>query len=156
MGWLKLELKKRLEQAKGLWTKELHTVLWTYHATPYSSNRVTPCRLVYGLDAMFPIELTDSNPRTMTMIEESNELAQKVQLDLVEKDKERAKIKDEAIKQQMARKNNTKVNPQEFKEGDLVLRKMELQRKPQGKGNQRRIGKDVFKLSERQEKEPTK
>ena len=47
------------------------------------------------LDAMIPIELTDPNPRTMTMI----------------KDRERDKVKKEDIKQQMARKYNKKVNP---------------------------------------------
>ena len=34
----------------------------------------------------------------------------------------------------MARKYNKKVHPQEFEEEDLVLRKVELVRKPQGKG----------------------
>ena len=66
------------------------------------------------------------------MIEESNELARKVELDLIEEDREKAKMKEKVIKQQMARKYNKKVNPQEFKEKDLVLRKVELQRKPQG------------------------
>ena len=32
----------------------------------------------------------------------------------------------------MVRKYNKKVGPREFEEGDLVLRKMELQRKPHG------------------------
>ena len=34
----------------------------------------------------------------------------------------------------MARKYHKKVTPQEFEEEDLVLKKVELQRKPQGKG----------------------
>ena len=63
-----------------------------------------------------------------------NELAQIIELDLVEEDREKARIKNEAIKQQMARKYNKKVSPQEFEEGELVLRKVELQRKPQGEG----------------------
>ena len=34
----------------------------------------------------------------------------------------------------MARKYSKKATPQEFVEGDLVLRKVELQKKPQGEG----------------------
>ena len=34
----------------------------------------------------------------------------------------------------MVRKYNRKVHLQEFKEGDLVLRKVELAQKPQGEG----------------------
>ena len=67
-------------------------------------------------------------------MEESNADAWRAKLDLLEEDRERARIRDEAIKQQMARKYNKKVHPQEFREGDLVLRKVELVRKPQGKG----------------------
>ena len=59
----------------------------------------------------------------------------------------------------MARKYNKKVNPQEFEEGDLVLRKVELVRKPQGEeklasnceGPYRviqKIGKRAYKIAE--------
>ena len=40
------------------------------------------------------------------MTEESNELARRAELDLVEEDKEKARVKEEAIKQEMARKYN--------------------------------------------------
>ena len=56
------------------------------------------------------------------MAEESNEDARRAELDLIEEDRERAKIKEEAIKQQMAWKYNGKVHPREFKEGKLDLR----------------------------------
>ena len=68
------------------------------------------------------------------MNEKSNELTLRAKLDQVEEDRERSRIKKEAIKQQMVRKYNKRVNPEEFEKGDLVLRKVELQRKPQGEG----------------------
>ena len=83
---------------------------------------------------MIPIELLERSPRILTTTEESNELARRAELDLIEEDKKRARVKEEAIKQQMALKYNKKVNLQEFEEGDLVRRKVELQRKPQGEG----------------------
>ena len=42
----------------------------------------------------------------MTMTKEYNELAQKAKLDLVKEDRENARIREKAIKQQMARKYN--------------------------------------------------
>ena len=101
--------------------------------TPYSSTKETPYRLMCGLDAMIPIELTVPSLRIMTMNEEFNELARIAEFDLVEEEKEKASVKGEAIKQQIVRKHNKKVNLQEFEEGDLVLRKLKSQRKPQGK-----------------------
>ena len=80
---------------------------------------------MYRLDTMIPIELSKPSSRTITMTKESNELARKVELDHIEEEKEKARVKEEAIKHQMARKYNKKVNPQEFKKGDLVLRKLE-------------------------------
>ena len=68
------------------------------------------------------------------MAEESNENARRAELDLIEEGRERAKIKEKAIKQQMARKYNRKVYLQEFKKGDLILRIVELARKLQGDG----------------------
>ena len=127
-------LRKRLEQAKGLWANELHAVLWAYHTTPNSSTKETPYRLVYGSDIIILIELIKPSSRRTTMIGESNELAQRVELDLAEEDSEKVRVKEKAIKQQIVRKYNKKVIPWEFEEGDLVLRKVELQRKSQGKG----------------------
>ena len=43
------------------------------------------------------------------MTEESNELNRRAKLDLVEEDRERARIQEEAINQQMVRKYNKKV-----------------------------------------------
>ena len=88
--------------------------------------------MVYGANAVIPIELSKPTSRIITITEKSNENARRVELDLVEEEREKDRIKEEAIKQQMARKYNKKVNSQEFEEGDLVLRKVELVRKPKG------------------------
>ena len=58
------------------------------------------------------------------MMEESNEDTRRVKSDLVEEEREKVRIKEKVIKQQMAKKYNKKVHSQEFEEGDLVLRKI--------------------------------
>ena len=50
-------LKKRLEQAKGKWVKELPSVLWAYRTTPGRPTRNTPFALAYGMDAIIPTEI---------------------------------------------------------------------------------------------------
>ena len=135
----------------------MHAVLCVYHTMPHLSTQETPYKLVFGADAVIPIELLEPSPRIITLAKESNEDAQRVELDLVEEDREKARIKEEAIKQQMARKYNRKIHPKEFEEGNLVLRKVELVRKSQGEGKLapnweglyqviQKIGRKAYKL----------
>jgi len=49
-------LKRRLEKAKGVWAEEVPRIVWAYHTTPQSSTMETPFSLVYGSDAMIPVE----------------------------------------------------------------------------------------------------
>ena len=65
---------------------------------PIHRSQETPYRLVYGSDAMIPIELSEPSLRTIIMLEESNELAQRAELDLIKEEREKARIKEEAIK----------------------------------------------------------
>ena len=52
-----VELRKRLDTAKGRWPEELIEVLWAYRCTPQSSTNESPFSLVYGADAMIPVEI---------------------------------------------------------------------------------------------------
>ena len=154
-----IDLKKRLEKAKGPWADELHVVLWAYHSTLHSSTQEILYKLVFRADAVIPIELSEPSLRIITMAEESNENARRVELDLAEEDRKKAKIKEEAIKQQMASKYSREVHLQEFEEGDLDLRKVELFRKSQEEGKLapnwegpywviRKIGRGAYKIAE--------
>ncbi|CAJ2652721.1 unnamed protein product [Trifolium pratense] len=57
-------LKRRLDEAKGKWTEELHSVLWSYRTTPHSTTGETPFRLTYGTEAVIPVETGASSFRT--------------------------------------------------------------------------------------------
>jgi len=52
-----MELRKRLDNAKGRWPEELVEVLWAYRCTPQSAINESPFSLVYGADAMIPVEI---------------------------------------------------------------------------------------------------
>jgi len=81
-------LKRRLEKAKGTWAEEVPRILWAYHTTPQSTTKEMPFSLVYGSDAMIPVEFQESSPRFQNfVIEESNE-GKKVNLDLLDEVRE--------------------------------------------------------------------
>ncbi|XP_019246309.1 PREDICTED: uncharacterized protein LOC109225958 [Nicotiana attenuata] len=56
-------LKKKLEDAKGLWPELLQEVLWAYRTTPKTSTGETPYSLVYGTDAVIPVEVGEPSLR---------------------------------------------------------------------------------------------
>ena len=50
-------LKKRLDLAKGLWAKQLPSVLWSYRTTIHTDTKETPFRLTFGQVAVIPVEI---------------------------------------------------------------------------------------------------
>ncbi|XP_068476919.1 uncharacterized protein [Phaseolus vulgaris] len=90
---------------------------------PQSSTMETPFSLVYGSDAMIPVEIHESSPRFLSfVVEESNE-ERKVNLDLLDEAREEARIKAEAVKRRVEHQYSSKVKPRQFQVGDLVMRK---------------------------------
>nr|KYP59175.1 Retrovirus-related Pol polyprotein from transposon 17.6 [Cajanus cajan] len=109
-------------EAKGAWTKQLPEVLWAYRCTPQSTTRETPFRLVYGSDAMIPVEIGEPSFRRVHYDESNNEAELRVNLDELEDVQDRTQIIAEATKQRYKRRFDSKVKPKEFREGDLVWR----------------------------------
>jgi len=50
-------LKRELEKAKGTWAEEVPRIVCAYHTTSQSTTKETPFSLIYGLDAMIPVEI---------------------------------------------------------------------------------------------------
>jgi hypothetical protein len=116
-------LKKRLEAAKRLWVEELPMVLWSYHTTPHSSTQETPFKMVYGSDAMIPIEINEPSARVLFAHMEENSINLLANLDLQKEVRARAHVKEEACKRRAARRYDSKVRKRVIKQGDLVLRR---------------------------------
>ena len=57
-------IKKRLDDAKGRWVEELPHVLWTYRTTPYRSTEETLFSMIYGVEAVIPLETGFPTMRT--------------------------------------------------------------------------------------------
>nr|XP_009786644.1 PREDICTED: uncharacterized protein LOC104234726 [Nicotiana sylvestris] len=77
-------LKKRLDDAKGKWKEVLPEVLRAYRTTLKSSMGATLFSLVYGSEALIPIEVRESRARFRHTSEESNHKAMNASLELLD------------------------------------------------------------------------
>ena len=115
-------IKKKLDKAKGLWAEEVYNVLWSIRITAKNSTGETPFMPVYGVEVVFPIEMYEPSLRVMLYEEEA-----KMQLNLDELPEVRgALFRQQWYKIQMTREYNKRVVKRPIKEGDLLLRKMEV------------------------------
>ena len=84
-NWTLLKIIKTwLEGAKGIWPDELPSVLWAYQTTARTPTRETPFRLTYEADAVIPAEVRLTSYRVQNYIEDKNEEAMRLQLDLMD------------------------------------------------------------------------
>jgi hypothetical protein len=118
-------LKKRLIKAGTSWVEDLYQVLWSYRTTPHSSTGETPFQMVYGSDAVIPIEIGHPSWRVMYPAQKNEQLLRK-DSDMVKEIREAARIKELSRKQQVAQRYNLRVIPRSFQPGDLVLRRASI------------------------------
>ena len=128
-------IKKKLDHAKGLWVDELHNVLWSIRTTVKNSTGESPFMLVYGSEAVLPIEMCEPTLRVMLYDEEANWESMKATLDFLPEVRGNALLRNQMYKIKISREYNRRVNYRPLRLGDLVLRKMESvgRAKEQGK-----------------------
>ena len=101
-------------------------IVWAYHTTPQSSTMETPFSLVFGSDAMIPVEIHESSLRFLSFVAKESNQERKVNLDLLDEVREEARIKAEAIKRRVEHQYSSKVKLLQFQVTDLVRRKAHL------------------------------
>ena len=77
-------IKTRLDGAKGIWPKELPSILWAYRTIARTPIEETPFRLTYGSEAIIPAEIGLTSYRVDNYNERKNDEAMHLQLDLVD------------------------------------------------------------------------
>ena len=77
-------IKTRLEGTKGIWPKELPSILWAYRTTVRMPIGETPFRLTYGSEAVIPTEIGLTSYKVDNHDERKNNEAMRLQLDLVD------------------------------------------------------------------------
>jgi transposase InsO family protein len=116
-------IKRKLERKDKNSAEPLTAILWSYHTTVQTSIGEIPFKMVYGTDAMIPVEINPPSWRRDAVTAAENEMALKENLDLLEEVREAAQFREFAMKQRVSHKYNTRVIPRDFKEGDLVLKR---------------------------------
>nr|POF02395.1 hypothetical protein CFP56_76759 [Quercus suber] len=117
-------IKTRLEGAKGIWAKELLSVLWAYKTTARTPTGETPFRLTYGSEVVIPAEVGLTSYRVQNHVERKNDEAMRLQLDLVDEVRAAAEQRFARYQERMAKHYNSQVKHRDFQVGDLVLRKV--------------------------------
>ncbi|XP_075521585.1 uncharacterized protein LOC142554794 [Primulina tabacum] len=93
--------------------------IW-YYTT--SITQETPLNLVYGSEAVQPVEIGQSSARVEPYLDD-NDQSRAMELDLVEEKRERAMIRMEAYRGWVMKSYNKRVWIRDFQIGDLVMQK---------------------------------
>ncbi|XP_072054812.1 uncharacterized protein [Arachis hypogaea] len=86
-------LKKKLGEAKGEWADLIPEILWSYNTSIQSATGKTPFKLVYGAEALIPVEVSVPTLRAELYDQLNNLQARTAELDLVEEERDISAIK---------------------------------------------------------------
>ena len=117
-------IKTRLEGAKGIWPKELTSILLAYRTTARTPTEETPFRLTYGNEVVIPTEIKLTSYKVDNHDERRNDEAIRLQLDLVDEVRAIAEQRLARYQDHMVKHYNSWVRHRDFKVGDLILRKV--------------------------------
>ena len=117
-------LKKRLDKAKGRWVEELPHILWIYWTSPRRSTGETPFSMIYGSEALIPLETGFPTLRTSMFSPNNNDKLSERSLDLVDEQREAVMIQLAYYQQKLKQGYDTGMMTRPLAPSDLVLRKL--------------------------------
>ena len=108
---------------KTSWHTMLFSALWAYRTSVKSATGFTPFRLVYGLEAILPIECEIPSLKLVVELLPNTSAKEERLLYLMRLDETRrdATLVIEAQKKCVKAQYNKHVKPHVFSEGDLIL-----------------------------------
>ena len=121
-------LKKMAETHKD-WHDKLPYALWAYRTSIRTSTGATPYSLVYGMEAVLPVEVEIPSLRILREAElEEAEWVEDhcIQLNLIDEHRLQAIHHAQCYQKRSARAYLKKVRPRSFNPGDMVLRAIHL------------------------------
>ena len=121
---IKRILRKMIETSRD-WSEKLPFALWAYRTSFRTSTRVTPYSLVYGMEAVLPVEIEMGSLRVALeqQISEAVWVQSRLdQLSLLDERRLRAADHIQAYQRKMTRAFKKRVKPRPLQRGDLVLR----------------------------------
>jgi len=132
-------LKKFVSKSQRYWDDKLGKCLWAYRTTVRTPTKATPFSLVYGCEAVPPLEIQIPSLRVALTAEMTNEEKHRLRLqeqEALDNKRLQAQQQIELYQARITRAFNKKVKERTFKKGDLVLavrRPMVMTHKTKGK-----------------------
>lgn len=143
-------LKKIVNEVGRDWHVQLNPALWAYRTSIRTPTGATPYALVYGSEAILPIEVEIPSLRVSLkglISDEDYRISRLQELELLDEHRQQAVNHLTAYQQRMSRNYNHRVNPRVFQIGDLVLwenPKNQTKREKKGKFEPNWIGPYVI------------
>ena len=100
-------------------------MLWSLRTTPNRSTGFTPFFLVYGAEAIIPSDIEFDSPRHAMYTEAEAKEARENGVDLKEEACLLALSRSAIYQQKLRHYHSKKIRPLAFREGDLVLRRIQ-------------------------------
>nr|GFA25524.1 retrovirus-related Pol polyprotein from transposon 297 family [Tanacetum cinerariifolium] len=114
--------QSKVSEENKNWVEEVPHVLWVHRTKIKTSNGHTSFSLTYSTKVLIPIEIGMLSLRCAKIDQAINDEALLLNLDILEKEREKATIQKAKSKAKMERYYNAKVCSITFKQGDFVYR----------------------------------
>ncbi|XP_062021384.1 uncharacterized protein LOC133737941 [Rosa rugosa] len=130
---LRILSKMVFEYEQG-WSTHLPDALWAYRTSPRTATGFSPYSLVYGSEAISPVELAVPTARVLTVNDTEWDAKscsdwRLIDLEAADEQRQQAEEKMAAYHKRVTQAYNRTVKKRNFKEGDLVLRMVDWVRK---------------------------
>jgi hypothetical protein len=119
---LKPRIYNNLNKFGKRWIKELPSVVWSLRTTPSRATGFSPFFLVYGVEAILPMDLEYGSPRSKAYDDRNDQTSREDSLDQLEEARDVALLHSARYQQSLRRYHARRVWPRGFQVGDLVLR----------------------------------
>ena len=129
-----IKILKKMAGTHKDWHDKLPYALWVYKTSVRTSTRATLYSLVYGMEAVLPIEVEIPSLRILreAELEEAEWVEDRcIQLNLINEHRLQAMHHAQCYQKRLARAYQKKVRPRSFRPGYMVLRAIHL---PDGRG----------------------
>jgi hypothetical protein len=120
---MKIRMLQDLEARGRNWHKELPSVLWALRTNINRATRDTPFNLVYGAEAVLPLEIYLKSARVAQFNEEDQDESRQLDANLLEERRNAALSNVRKYQEALKKYYNKSVVQRELNVGDLVLKK---------------------------------
>jgi hypothetical protein len=106
----------------GAWVEELPSVLWSLQTTPNSSTGYTPFFLLFGAEAVLPIDVHYCAPHVVAYVKEDAQTALENTHNMLDEARDVALARSAVYQQSLRNYHSRRVRGRSFKPDNLVLR----------------------------------